>query len=581
MGYFFKELLIIVYIFIGYDAYYARITDLGFSLNLIVYSGLLCVCILGILMACYIRNSGLRILYGFVFSIFTVIYVAYETITASFLTYNSFITLYYSRGFADDAFRQYFSSIAYSVIYGLVLFIGISLKPRYSPPLSNWTFILTPILVLFLLSEILFYRGGDGAKGLLPPYIPLVYTTLMVYEASIGVVAERKAVQIERASEDIDYDIILIIDESIAPRYFDINSKSGVLTNLGNDYQDINIYNYGYAAAINNCSTPSNVSLRYGGTRDTYLTAASSMPSIWAYAKNAELFTVYIDAQRTGKVLQNNMTEDELNYIDEFIQFDEVAIVNRDLAAASKLVEFINDDTRNFILVNKMGGHFPIHDKYPDEYIVYKPILPRGNFLNIGDTGSREGFLGGVGDWLLYRNSYKNTVLWSVGKFFEKIFLETSVRNAVIIYTSDHGQDLHENGNPGLWTHCSSNPKMVEGTVPLVVIQSSAISTLDWEYYLASNKDQSSHYNIFPTLLSLMQYKSDQLKSFYGNSLNTKTNDDMTFNTNYYARVGKQPTWKKIEIKKCDEPKKCDTDLCAAAKCRPQAIPSRNSNGKY
>ena len=40
--------------------------------------------------------------------------------------------------------------------------------------------------------------------------------------------------------------------------------------------------------------------------------------------------------------------------------------------------------------------------------------------------------------------------------------------------------------------------------VPLVVIQGDQLHTLDWSAQLAANKDRSSHYNIFPTLLQLM-----------------------------------------------------------------------------
>src|SRR3546814_15966845 len=62
----------------------------------------------------------------------------------------------------------------------------------------------------------------------------------------------------------------------------------------------VEIFNFGYAASIANCSADTNVSLRYGGTRDDYVRINSTLPSIWQYAKKAGLRTVYIDAQRTG-----------------------------------------------------------------------------------------------------------------------------------------------------------------------------------------------------------------------------------------------------------------------------------------
>jgi glucan phosphoethanolaminetransferase (alkaline phosphatase superfamily) len=50
---------------------------------------------------------------------------------------------------------------------------------------------------------------------------------------------------------------------------------------------------------------------------------------------------------------------------------------------------------------------------------------------------------------VLYRNAYKNTVLWNVGEFFARVFAQAKLSNALLIYTSDHGQDLHERGNRG------------------------------------------------------------------------------------------------------------------------------------
>jgi len=214
------------------------------------------------------------------------------------------------------------------------------------------------------------------------------------------------------------------------------------------------------------------------------------------------------------------------------------------------LVEYLNNDTQEFVIINKIGAHFPIHDKYPDEFMKYKPVLPRGNFLNISDTGSRQGFPGTTDDWVLYRNSYKNTLLWNVGEFFSKVINDTDLLNTVIIYTSDHGQNLHENGNPGLSTHCSSNSQVEEGMVPLVVLENSSNKTLNWKANFNKNKNGSSHYNIFPTLLSLMLYEKDEVRSMYGNSLDIPTNDDLTFNTRFHARLGKKPIWEKIYINK-------------------------------
>lgn len=261
-----------------------------------------------------------------------------------------------------------------------------------------------------------------------------------------------------------------------------------------------------------------------------------------------------MDAQNEGKKLQNGMDQSELTFIDHFVQFDDVSVMNRDITAAKKLAEYLNNDTREFILVNKTGAHFPVHDKYPDDFLLYKPVLKRGQFLNINYTGSREGFSGSDDAWVQYRNSYKNTLSWNVGEFFSILFKSADMTNAVVLYTSDHGQDLNERGNSWHNTHCGDDPNIEEGIVPLVVMNGRSVDALNWHKYYSKNINQTSHYNIFPTLLSLMSYDRKHIKKLYGNSLDEITEDPFTFNTLFNARLGRKPVWKQINVDDIVEP---------------------------
>jgi lipid A ethanolaminephosphotransferase len=139
-------------------------------------------------------------------------------------------------------------------------------------------------------------------------------------------------------------------------------------------------------------------------------------------------------------------------------------------------------------------------------------------------------------------------VLWSVGEFFRRLFADADLSQAVVIYTSDHGQDLHERGNPGLNTHCDSDPVPEEGLVPLVIIQGKGLKTLDWQAHLEQNRNASSHYNIFPTLLRLMGYDSAGVGQVYGRALDVPTEDPFTFNVRFNARLGAQPDFRHIDL---------------------------------
>jgi len=558
-----KELLLVIYLLLYSDYYLERLNAMGIGPAVLLFGAMFLALTFALLLTAYIRQTFIRHLFALAMFISAVFFDVYTRVTADYLTYSSFVSLVYSGGFIQEAAYQYRDAIVHGVLNGLLLLIGIGLRPRHSIPVPNALRVAAPVLGVLLLSAVLFVRAGEGARGLPIMYTPLAYLNLFGYEALHNTVGPREPVTLARNGPAVSHDIVLIIDESISGNYLDINAPFGVHSNLKQAHPGVDIFNYGYAASIANCSADTNVTLRYGGTRADYMRINSTLPSIWQYAKKAGLRTVYIDAQRTGGNLQNLMNDSEKRDIDEFVQFDQTSVRDRDMAAAAKLIELLNDDKPELVVINKVGAHFPVHDKYPDAFMAYRPTLPRGQFTEIADTAKRDGFNGQPDDWVLYRNAYKNTVLWNVGEFFSRVFAQANLNNALLIYTSDHGQDLHERGNPGLNTHCGGDPVEEEGLVPLVVIQGDQLHTLDWSAQLAANKDRSSHYNIFPTLLQLMGYDLAGIESVYGKPLSVPTADDFTFNYRFNARLGAKPEWKHIDLNSIVTPGEAPTSVAA------------------
>ena len=556
-----KELLLLLYLLKNYDYYLERLSAMGIGIPVLLFGGMFVALTIALFMTAYIRQTLIRHVFALAMFSSAVFFEVYTRVTADYLTYSGFVSMVYSGGFIQEAVYQYRDAIISAVLGGLLLLFGIGLKPRRRMPLPGALLVVAPVIGVFVLSSVLFIRAGEGARGLPIMYTPLAYLNLFAYESLHNTVGPREPVNLARVDQPVGHDIVLIIDESISGNYLDINAPFGVNSNLKEPRPGVDIFNYGYAASIANCSADTNITLRYGGTRADYVRINSTLPSIWQYAKKAGLRTVYIDAQRTGGNLQNLMNDTEMKDIDEFVQFDQTSVRDRDMAAAAKLIELLNDNTSELVVINKVGAHFPVHDKYPDAFMAYRPTLPRGKFVEVADTGTRDGFNGQPDDWLLYRNAYKNTVLWNVGEFFSRIFAQANLNNAVLIYTSDHGQDLHERGNPGLNTHCGGDPVEEEGLVPLVVIQGSGLKTLDWQAQLAGNKDRSSHYNIFPTLLQLMGYDLAGIEAVYGKSLSVPTADDFTFNYRFNARLGAKPQWKHIDLNSIVTPSQSTTNV--------------------
>jgi hypothetical protein len=543
----FKTLLIAASLALGAASVGGRLATLDAVPAYVFYSLLYGALAGALLLGALVKSHAVRLLYALVLAASAFFLGSFERITGGPMDYDAFINMVQSAGFADEALAQHERPIASAGLAALLLFAGVAMPPR-----RRWRLAAAgPPLGVALLAATLFVRGGNGAGGLPQPFPPLAYAALYLTEPADG---PHAAVALRPRRPAAGRDIVLIVDESVAGQYLDLNNPGGVRSGLAAPRPGLAIHNYGFAASITNCSIGTNLTLRYGGTRADYRTINATGPSIWAYAKGAGLGTAYIDAQRTGGALHNGMTREERAAIDRFVQFDGVPVRDRDMAAADALAGLLNDATPQFILVNKVGAHFPVHDKYPDAYMRYRPALPRGGWRDVADTGSRDGFSGSSEDWRRYRNSYRNTLLWNVGGFFDRLLARADLSRATLLYTSDHGQDLHERGNPGLATHCSSHPVAEEGLVPLVVIEGAGLRTLDWGRHEALRRDHASHYGIFPTLLALMGYAEADVRPLYGDSLIGPRPDDFTFNARFNARLGREPDWTPIDLAKVAPP---------------------------
>ncbi len=555
-----KYVLIIAYLLCDYQAVFARIGNLGLSASLLIFLGLYLFLAASLFLAATIRSTPLRVGLAALFCVGSVFLQTYEWGTRQPLTYSAFLTMIDARGDFADAFYQYGDVLAKTVPIGIALFVALALPPR-GLRLPRWLTVSAPFTAVSLVAALLFVRGGEGASALPAPIAPTAFAGLYAGSWMTSAARAKEPVVVPRDEVRLERDIVLIVDESVSAQYLDINHRDGVTSGLASPPPGVAVVNYGYAAAIHNCSAGANASLRFGGTRENYRDMLASGVSIWDYARRAGMRTVYIDAQRTDGSLQNLMSAEETAGIDDFVQLDGVSITDRDIVVADRLVELINNGRPEFIYVNKVGAHFPVHDRYPDSAIRYRPYLPRGHHADQDDTGDREGFAGFDGEaesWRRYRNSYRNTLVWNVGEFFSRLLAGADMSRATLVYTSDHGQDLHETGKPGNGTHCGTRPVQEEGLVPLVVIDGAAHDGApperDWQRNHDANRNRTSNYNIFPTLLRMMGYRRDAVHQHYGPSLLERTEDPLTFNTEYYAQLGRDPVWRKIDVTRISAP---------------------------
>lgn len=525
--------------------------------GLIAYGILFAMCATSLFGVGYIQRGWIRWPLALLFTAGAIMVDSYQWAVGDFMEYDGFVTMMQSAGELDNALAQQGQVMLIALVKGLLLFVGIGLKP--APPF-HWIASLAKLFappILALLTVLLFFRGGEGASGLPTSHSATSFALLYGYEYLTSDHGPREAVAIKPSGESSDQDIVLIIDESIAGAYLDINSETGVYSGLLNRPADVPIYNFGLAASITHCSVGSNVVLRFGGKRENYRTVIQNKPSIWSYAKQAGFETIYIDAQRTGGQYQNLMDDAERAEIDQWHQFENISVLHRDHAVADRLANYLNGDRKQFILINKVGAHFPVSDKFPDSHAQYRPMLKRGKTAEVTDTASSDNLDGRQSNWILYRNSYRNSLTWNVGGFFDRLFERAELSDATIIYTSDHGQTFHERGEKGQATHCTPNPEIEEGVAPLVVIGDQK-NTDRWNRALQRGKDALSHYRIFPTLLRQMGYSETALKPIYGPDMFAPDPDPFTFNVKFNARLGGEPIWKHIPLDQIARPPESD-----------------------
>ena len=301
--------------------------------------------------------------------------------------------------------------------------------------------------------------------------------------------------------------IVLIVDESIRADILGINGYKKDTTPYLSSLET-GIANFGLAASASNCSDYSNLILRTGVRKEEipdYNQMTLKKPSIWQFTRKAGFYNVYLDAQSAEEWAnyQNFMNEYEASLVDEIIRVRQKIAYESDGVASEKLVDYLKQPGKTFIMLNKYGIHFPYFRSYPKEYNIFTPALEPGEPMN-----DREKSL----------NSFMNGIRWSVDDWFKNLLAESeNFKSYVIIYTSDHGQNIVDDGT--LATHCRPRANRFEGIVPMMVFSNDAAILERFKAVQAISYDKTSHFQIFPTLIRLAGYKGSWVKSHYGASL--------------------------------------------------------------
>lgn len=549
-----KLALLLVFVVVTNPGIAGRVHAIGLQAGLVVYTVIWLTSVVAILFVAFFGGWTARLVWSVLWAAAAMMGMSYWLITGDYISITSVQTLLDAAAFASDVTGAYAGQLMWSGIAAALGLLAVNIPPYHlAGHRLRWRrslLVAVPIVPALMVAAIVYARGGEGTNGLPDQFgVPAFVATIGVANAMEGPPPVRQQVT-ATAGPKAARTIIVLMDESVRGDELDIDGGKAY---SGLQDRGAIAANFGIASSLANCSATSNVTFRYGGTQAHYLSDIAVNPSMWAYARHAGYRTWYLDAQRTGGKLQNFMTEDERRLIDHFEQIGpDVPPDQKDMKLAAMLRSIIEapGDADRFVFVNKMGVHFPYEGKYPLAETRFRPTLAQNYFGDLSDPKVAWPTANTPAERAKFLNSYLNALSWNTGHFFDLLLPGLNLDNTIIVYTSDHGQDFHEDGSPGYATHCTDGASAAgEGIVPLVVLTGNPQWLQRFKDDAKLNFNKASQYNVFPTLLELMGYNlQDVARTTHVDApLSAPLNPaDQRFLSTYFVRFGQKPVWNPI-----------------------------------
>ncbi len=296
--------------------------------------------------------------------------------------------------------------------------------------------------------------------------------------------------------------IVFIVDESMRGDHLSLNGYARQTTPfLEQLNQNGLIKNWGIAVSGATCSINSNNLLLTGVDELPDIKGnIYQFPTVFQYAKAMGYKNFYFDGQLSYRW---NGKSTDVEDFGKWVTSDDLQQQNwyeNDAEIARRVKEIVGNSTGNFIWINKFGVHPPYFDSYPNAASVWLPI-PQKN--------AKFSLLAGKIKPEELVNNYDNAILYNSQSFFTNLLEDGLAKNTFYVYTSDHGQNLGENGKT--LSHCSNTKN--EANVPLFIVADPRIMpNVDTTF-------KASHSNIFPTLLDLMNFPVTERQQKYSLSL--------------------------------------------------------------
>ena len=510
----------------------------------IVYTSVCLLAFAGFVITTFIRLSVVRLPLMLLMLIGWAAELLFLDINGTGSNQNLFWILWQELALGMEVFGGYAPDIIRDCTFVVILGIALCASParRFSVP---GIFGLLPIMSGTLVAGVTIYTKG-ATQAFPIPFGTLSNAAIVLASTSSGdtgfmkldgggVVVNRD-VEIEGTVDPIFNKVVMIMDESVRGDYLSLNNATQKTTPFLKATG--NLVNFGVAISGANCSAISRPIFRFGMRQSDLPNRwreGLTKPTFWQFAHKAGYKTVHIDMWNGPMSFRNGLSLAEKTLIDSNIHdVSQDPAYLRDKKVVYSLLQVLKDEEPAFIYVEKLGVHFPYSNKYPPDFHPFS--VPARS-----DIAYRHPFVPSVIHSLLYPQSplfgkstpstdsdretvvdresvvdYEHAIAWSVDEFFRGLLPAVDLSKTLIIYTSDHGQNLL----PHHATHCSTtNAAPSEAYVPLFAITSVPEFKQRLEKGAAHGFGGFSHFEVFPTLLLAMGYDPGWVKRSYGPSL--------------------------------------------------------------
>ena len=475
--------------------------------NALVYVATYAICIAAIAALLLHPWRSLR-WFGFVsVAAFASVHMGFAAVNGSGFDHHEAALLWSEFQFASSALEFFALRFAGPVALSLAVWSVLALVgSRLALRRGGWALLAVALVAGYAAVTVTRVTFGKVYQFPLAVRVPVL--AHWAYTHRLPFYGERAAPRLRPTVPPLTDHIIVVMDESVSGHWLGANGATPDTTPWLSS-EPPGVFNYGIASAISNLSSSSNLLLQAGiradrlPDRDLH---ALRDANLFSYMSAAGFRTAFIDAQSYSRQPPNLMTQFDIDALDVYWQLRQLepglpehAV---DGASLPRLREILERAPRSFSYVLKNGAHLPYSDKFP-------PSRVRAGQWRASQT----------------LRDYLAVVQWSSDDYLHSLagMIEASGKEALVFYTSDHGQSLEEPGDErrNVTPHATEiDPPSAQASVPLILLAfGERTRAAIGQRFHPELRDRVSAFEIFPTLLESAGYAREDLGADFAPSL--------------------------------------------------------------